>query len=435
VVALVTNLGCGSSDAGSRAGDGGPDEDATGPSEKLAPADACSSDGVGGGGLCPLNFCGQVQSVASLALGQTASTGADALCTPPYACVPDGPTAGGDALQLRCVAPREAAAAFGEACVKDASPDASSGGARCRADALCIEATAAPGMPFCTTLCRSDADCPAAALCLEYRSDTLPDGSYANVGMCTPAAKLGLTACAREADCPAGQGCVPYGARTGFYVCKAGGAKSLGDACTAAADCRSGDCLDHDGHFAGTQNRAFCAGVCGKNSDCGANQRCARTVLSNNGTPDDPRDDLVVGYCRTLVVALASKACHADGDCAARADGSDTCDATTGACYRKGAAPGAPCAADSACDLGAQCVTGVRFPGGYCEAQGCAAGATTGVDACPGTASVCGQRASDEPIRVCYEGCAQPGDCSRFTAGYTCEPAQAGEASICIGGN
>jgi hypothetical protein len=393
-----------------------------------APGDACSADGPGGGGQCPINVCGEVRSVASLSLGQVASTGADALCTPPYACVPAGPSPAGNTVDLRCVSPRAGAAAFGEACVTDGA------GARCRDDSLCIEAPTAPGAPFCTTLCRADTDCPANAYCLEYPSAT-PDGSHANLGMCTPATKIGATPCAREADCQANEGCVPYGARADLFVCKAAsGTKSLGTACASSAECRSGECLDHDGHFAGTQNRAFCAGVCGKNSDCGPDQRCVRLVLSNNGTPDDPTDDVVSGYCRTLYVALASQGCAADADCVARADGSDTCQKTYGACYKSSAPTGAPCAGDGACDLGATCVTGPRFPGGYCQTTGCAPGAASGVDACPGPTAVCSQRASDQPIRACYEGCAQASDCSRFGAGYDCELPEPGAATmICIG--
>jgi len=427
---LVVQAGCSGSAAGGRPDDAGVDV-ASDTRTDLTPADACSSDGMGGGGTCPINVCGQVKAAALLAPGEVATTGADALCTPPYACVPAGPTADGTALQLRCVAPLAGAAAFGAACVTG-----SAAGARCRDDALCIEVATTPGAPFCSALCRADADCPAQAYCLEQAAP-LPNGGSADVGMCVPAAKIGATPCAREADCPAGQGCVAYGARAGLYVCRAGGTKSLGDACTAPAQCRSGECLDRDGYPAGSTNRAACTGMCSRNSDCGADQRCTRVVLSNNGTPEDPRDDVLAGYCRTLFVQLASAACADDAACVARGDGSDTCSTKYGLCYRAGAAVGAPCSGDGSCDLGASCMTGVRFPGGYCLAAGCAPGATGGVDACPGAGSVCSQRASDQPVHVCYEGCAQSGDCSGLGVSYACEDPQpgAGEPKVCLGGN
>src|SRR5262249_46539239 len=130
-VGLAMAAGCGSGGHAASVPDAGVDAGMEAVAE--APVDACSADGPGGGGTCPLNVCGEVRSVASLSLGQVASTGADALCTPPYACVPAGPTAAGDAVQLRCVQPRAGAAAFGEACVSDGT------GAHCRDDSLCIE--------------------------------------------------------------------------------------------------------------------------------------------------------------------------------------------------------------------------------------------------------------------------------------------------------
>jgi hypothetical protein len=427
--------GCHSNTPGGHPFDGGSPDLVPDLVERAAPTpDAdCPADAMGGGGFCPINFCGQVKSVAALAVGEVADTGADALCTPGYACVPDAPTADGTALRLRCVAPATGAAAFGADCVTSGTA-----GAHCAADTLCIQAASAPGTPFCSALCRSDGDCPAHAACLEYPSATLPNGSHANLGMCTPAAKLapgGVTVCAREADCPAPQGCVLYGPRTNLTVCKdTGGVKSLGTACAGPGECRSGTCLDHDGHFSGGQNRAACAGICGKNSDCGADQRCVRLVLSNNDTPSDPRDDVVSGFCQTLFAPLASSGCHADADCVARADGSTTCDVRYGQCYKAGAAIGAACAVDAACDLGAVCTTGPRYPGGYCQSPGCDAAATTGVDACPGARSVCAQRGTDAPVSFCYEGCAQTGDCSRFSsAGYICDAAQGG-VLVCVGG-
>jgi len=426
LAAPLAGSGCHGGAAGGRRSDGPVDAEAE-VVQKLPPPDAdCPADAMGGG-PCPVNFCGAPKSVGALGVGQVAELGADAICTPGYACVPDAATASGDALQLSCVQALAAAKEFGAACAKGAGA-----ANRCRNDALCIEADAAPGQPFCSALCRADADCPTDAYCLEYKSATLPKGSYVNLGFCTPKAKIAGKACARESDCAADQGCVGTGARTNLLTCqKAGGAKSLGEACTDAAQCRSGQCFDRAFHVA--VNRAFCSGICAKSSDCGADQRCARVVLGNNGTPADPRDDVVVGLCQSLFVPVAGDGCQADAGCTA--GGADTCATKYGLCYKAGAPSGAPCTADQGCELGAVCVTD-RFPGGYCQTFGCAVGAAVGaVDSCPGANAACAQRGGDQPLRSCYEGCAKSGDCSRFQESYQCEaatPDAGAPLSICI---
>ncbi len=418
LVSLVSGLGmiagCHNGAAGGRSSDAGMDA-AVEVMVKLPPPDAdCPADAAGGGGQCPLNFCGTPESVAALGAGEVAQLGADAVCTPGYICVPDVATATGDALMLRCVQPLAASAAFGAACTKGAGT-----ASRCTNDALCVEAAAAPGQPFCSSLCRSDGDCAKDAYCLESKSAALPNGSYVNLGYCTPKSKIAGTACLRESDCPADQGCVGYGGRTSLQTCqRLGGTKSTGEACTASSDCRSGQCYDRDFHA--DANRSFCAALCGKSSDCGADQRCARIVLSNNGTTADPRDDLVVGICQTLFVPVAASGCQTNADCAT--NGADTCSVKYGLCYKAGAASGAPCAADVGCELGGVCSTGPRFPGGYCQTFGCAPGAAAGsVDSCPGANATCVQRGSDDPINACYEGCVSSGGCSRVLQSFACE--------------
>jgi hypothetical protein len=406
------SAGCHNGAANGRSSDASAE---TGPEvgQKLPPPDAnCPADAAGGRG-CPVNFCGAPKAVSALGAGELAQLGADANCTPGDVCVPDAPTASGDALQLRCVAPFAPAKEFGVPCAK--GPSAPN---RCRNDALCIEAPAAPGQPFCSLLCRVDGDCPTDAYCLEYKTP-LPKGSYVNLGFCTPKSKTGVAVCAREADCPADQGCVSAGARTNLLTCqKVGGAKSLGEMCTDPAQCRSGQCYDRAFHA--SVNRAFCSGACSKSSDCAADQRCARVALDVNRTPAEPRDDLVFGLCQTLFVPVAADGCHADADCTT--NGADTCSTKYGLCYKAGAASGAPCAADEGCALGAVCSQGGRFTDGYCQTLGCAPGAAAGgVDSCPGANATCAQRGSEAPLYACYEGCRQSGDCSRFKDNYLCE--------------
>jgi hypothetical protein len=421
--------GCHSDTAG---GVGGPGVDA-GPevSPKLPPPDAnCPADAPGGGGICPINFCGEPKSVKALALGETAQLGADAICTSGRVCVPDAPTSTGDRLVLRCVEPLALAAPFGTPCTTGAGT-----AKRCQDDSLCITSADAPGQPFCSTLCRADQDCPTDAYCLEYKSETLPNGSYVNLGFCTPKEKISAAFCARESDCPPGEGCVLYGARTNLVVCKmVGGTKSLGDPCTSGADCRSGDCFTRNFQLPGLGNRTYCSGLCGKSSDCSVDQRCTPIVIANNGTVSDPRDDTTVGYCQSLYTSTVAAGCQADTDCTT--DGADTCSVQYGLCYKKGAATGSACTGDPSCDLGAVCTTGVAFPGGYCQTFGCAPGAMAGsVDACPGADSTCSQRSSDVPLRACYEGCVMSSDCARFSQNYQCEAPTSGPmvpASICL---
>jgi hypothetical protein len=248
-------------------------------------------------------------------------------------------------------------------------------------------------------------------------------------------------ACVRESECAAGEGCHFVSPRSSYRRCRTtAGTKSLGQTCGSPAECRSGECFDRDWHIANGANRAACSGACVVSTDCGPDQRCARLVVGNNGTPSDPLDDLVSGYCRTLFETATAVACASDANCADRKDGSDTCETTYGICYKKTAAPGSACTGDAQCPLGGVCSVGPRFPGGYCQTFGCAAGTTSGVNACPGTGSTCAQRGGpDEPISGCYEACT-PSDagnsCSRAGEGYGCMSARVGTpATVCMAGS
>jgi hypothetical protein len=394
--------------------------------DAICPADAA------GGGECPLNFCGQLK--VGLPSNQFPQSGADSLCGN-RVCILGSELTSNDGFQLTCVDPNTSALAFGAAC----SPDATKG-MRCADDSLCIEAAGFAGSPFCSRLCRNDADCPSMARCLEYETPALGDGRKAMIGKCTPESKIAGTICQRESMCPPSHGCVLYGARTSLKICRAGGAGSVGTACTAGSQCRSGECYDRDFHVSGGQNRAFCSAVCQVNSDCGPDQGCVRLVVGNNGTYDDPLDDLVAGYCRTLFVPIAAMACTTDAGCAGLQNGSDTCDVTHGLCYKKAAVPGSACSRPTDCPLDGECMTGPRFQGGYCQTFGCDPAATSGVNACPGTNSFCTQRGGpDEPISGCYERC-QPNDagaspCSRASEGYMCQSVtQSAPPITCLAG-
>jgi hypothetical protein len=431
VALSAASFGCSSPVAGSRPVDGGMDRPMDTP--HVTPVDAyCPADAMGGG-VCPINFCGQLLSVAAIPPNGYAQSGADGLCNAGRVCVVGPVLAAGNGFQLSCEAPATSAPlAFGAACSSDPTK-----GLRCANDSLCIIASPDfQNQPFCSTLCRTDADCPNDAFCLEYQTANLPNGSHALVGMCTPNSKIAGTACSRESDCPANQGCVSDGARTSRTICKAGGTNSVGQPCAGATDCRSGTCYDRVFQLKGTQNRTYCSAVCGVNSDCGPDQVCARLVLNNNGTVSDPTDDVVVGACQTLFVPIGASGCGIDADCTALQNGSDTCDATHGLCYSKTALPGSACTTDSGCQLGGVCSMGTRFPGGYCQTYGCDPAATSGADACAGSVSRCASRGGpDAPLNACYEGCgtSATNTCSRAAAGYACEPVEGfGPPALCL---
>ena len=420
----VALAGCRSDVAGIKPGtdDGGVNQADKPPKpDAICPADAA------GGGQCAINFCGQAK--VGLPANQYPQSGADALCGI-RSCKVGPELSTGDGFQLICFDPNQSALAFGAAC----SPDPAVG-MRCADDTLCIAPPGSSAGMFCSRMCRNDPDCPADSRCLEVPTPVaLADGRRPVIGMCTPESKIAGKVCVREADCDAGQGCVNYGGRTSLRICRPGGAKALGTACAAPAECRSNQCFDRDGHLPGGQNRAYCSGACNLNSDCGPDQRCTRLVVGNNGSSGDPLDDLVIGFCRTLFVAVASTACTSDTDCVALPNGSDGCDLTHGLCYRKAAVPGSACALETDCPVGGECSMGPRFPGGYCQTFGCDSAATSGVNACPGN-STCAQRGGpDEPISACYEKCAPGGTaCSRASGGYVCEAVTpTAQPSVCL---
>src|SRR3569832_2271567 len=98
-------FGCSSPSAGSRPRDAGmgvspPHKDAQ-PVDYSCPADAM------GGGVCPINFCGTLETAKALTLDPTgyAMSGADSICNSGRVCVVGAPVPAGNAFQLTCVAP------------------------------------------------------------------------------------------------------------------------------------------------------------------------------------------------------------------------------------------------------------------------------------------------------------------------------------------
>jgi hypothetical protein len=427
-------VACRDSTPGTRPVDGGMDGNVD--RGKLPRPDASCPADAAGGGVCPTNFCGQLKPASALPSSQVPQSGADTLCGT-RVCVVGAVLASGDGFQLACVDPIADAIPFGMAC----SPDPAQG-LRCAADSLCVTVAEFPSSPFCSTMCRNDADCPSGARCLEQPTkDALPNGEHAMVGMCTPETKIMGRPCVRESECAAGEGCHFVGPRSTYRRCRATtGTKSLGQACGSPAECRSGECFDRDWHVGSGVTRAACSGACVVSSDCGPDQRCARLVVGNNGTPNDPLDDQVSGYCRTLFTATTAAACTTDASCVARQNGSDACDTTYGLCYRRAAEQGSPCTQETECPVASECSMGPRFTGGYCQLYGCSMNAALAWDSCPGVKTICAQRGGpDEPIAACYESC-MAGDasigCSRTAEGYACEAPRPGTSpTICLVGS
>lgn len=388
-----------------------------------------------GVGLCVGRLCGQVHGQAGLATGQVTQQGADAACPSGEICAPTMAVgATGDTAYLSCIPPRAGALAYGMPCSADPAAKL-----RCADDSLCVSRAGAAA--FCSTLCRSDADCATGNVCMDdFVTTALPNGSVARLAMCTPLASVTGTVCLGEKDCGATQACLPASGRTTLLTCQpAVGPKAVGDACATAAECRSGECVDRDLHSPTGTNRTSCGGFCTKNSGCGAGQICLSVVRGNNATTDLPTDDVAIGYCTTLDAPALAGDCARNIDCAAQTNpdemGGDTCEPTHLTCYKSTAHIGDACTHRAQCPLGAYCrVNDPRFPGGACLSQGCDAAATVGPDACP-AGSLCSQRPTDRPLFSCYEACVTGQACARQAEGYYCDSAvPVTSPRICLGG-
>jgi hypothetical protein len=105
--------GCSSPSSGTRPFDGGMDKP---PPKVDAPSHDyyCPADAMGGG-VCPINFCGTLQTANALLANPPgyAQSGADSICNGGHVCVVGAPVPAGNAFQLTCVAPTAGALPFG----------------------------------------------------------------------------------------------------------------------------------------------------------------------------------------------------------------------------------------------------------------------------------------------------------------------------------
>jgi len=390
---------------------------------------AASSPGVAGTtGVC-LGFpCGHVYGTPPA--GQVSQLGADVICPPGEVCgVAEAVGVTGDAWLLTCRPPLPGALTPGAICSAVASDQK-----RCASDLACGLGSSGAR---CGLLCRSDGDCPSGSLCVEdVTGPALPNGKAPVLAMCRPRASYPGQTCTREADCAAGQGCHLVSSRSSVAVCQASpGAAPVGAACKADADCRSGSCIDRTLLGPNGGNQTFCTSFCTKNSDCGAAQICLQSVRSNNGTPQDPTDDVLVGQCIPMTAPPNKGGCQADGDCALQLQtderGGDTCDPVRHTCYKKAAKVGDACRYRAECPLDGTCINNDgRFRNGICARYGCQTASTATADLCPpGTA--CIHRLVDAPVSACFPACLTLDDCARKAEGYICDTPEGNDVKIC----
>ncbi|MCB9535883.1 MAG: hypothetical protein H6704_06425 [Myxococcales bacterium] len=304
-------------------------------------------------------------------------------------------------------------------------------GAACEAAGDCdqVEAAQCLRMPdgYCSASCSGGAfDCDDQSICDElgdqayycldgcltdngnsdcrdqYRCSARPDVvnfDGAMVGVCVPK-------CESDSDCEAGRRC-----DTGSGNCVARGEKATGDACTANNQCNGGLCLKTTAFRGGycsarcgnqfadcepgascvtVDGAAVCLGGCDGDGDCrgGDGYKCREVAR----TTDSQGDSVPVRACVPR--------CQSNDECG---DG-EHCDVESGDCVEGVGDPnplGAFCAGDGDCASGA-CLTGERWPNGYC---------TAGCDACTGT---CNTTADGD---VCLAACDADLDCR---PGYVC---------------
>lgn len=282
----------------------------------------------------------------------------DADCAAGQACGLVPAPAGG--LELRCV--RALANGRAEApCAVDVE---------C-ATRLCL------GAAVCFSACARDQDCPSLS-CGTVTILGPDEGDQTDVQSCLPP----LTVCSADAECPERQVCLPRGEdpnAPGRPLLSCGGrppGAGTGEACAADGDCSSNTCLD-----------GICWGPCrrGQAGDCRAGQVCYDNLvhfINDQGTPQEA-DDTFWG-----LPGCAPDMGSGDPCPNARCPGAEVClpqaNRDFSAFEQVCRDPVGPAAGGAACNLHAQCRSGVclmadGFCLGLCDpanpAGQCAAGA------------------------------------------------------------
>lgn len=255
---------------------------------------------------------------------------------------------------------------------------------------------------FCLDGCLTEngnADCRGDYRCTARPEVVNLDGR--EVGVC-------LAKCQADSDCEGGRRC-----DTGSGDCVARGQKATGEGCSNNTQCNGGLCLKNDSFRGG-----YCSARCGNQfADCEPGSQCATlegeaVCLESCANDGDCRGG--EGYkCRQVAsrtdqngdvqaVSVCVPRCQSNDECA---DGSH-CDVDSGDCQAGIGEPnpiGEFCAANSECQSG-ECLTGDRWPNGYC---------TDGCDGCPG-GTICGTTPSGDK---CLAACDGDLDCR---SGFVC---------------
>jgi len=297
----------------------------------------------------------------------------------------------------------------------DVNPNGADAGAACTAGTGCKSDVCIPetyegsptGYPggYCTAVCRSGvaASCPTGTVCVD-------ESAQLGAWICEKA-------CAANTDCRTGYAC------TGGVCTPAGttpGGSPPGGACTADTDCAGtgATCYRHE-----IGGYCYTTGCAAGGSDCPAGSFCIPWSEDAQGN---------------TVNACVEGQCTTDADCNRRNEGY-ICD-TDGTCWSYlyaavntgGAAIGAACADDAACESDI-CVpetyqgSPTGYAGGYCLV-GCKNGVAGN---CP-TGSKCVDQSAEFGAWVCEKTCTTNAECRTgygCTAG-ACEPGS-GTAPVC----
>ena len=265
----------------------------------------------------------------------------------------------------------------------------------------CLGADAATGKEgICADHCVNNKQCGGGHICegigfITEEGSTLP-GAWG--GFCIPT-EGSLKYCAKQSACPEGEVCnasiepTTLGAQYHCITAQAGG-KAAGEECAQATDCSSGFCLKFP-----AGGKSYCSNACQKDpADCPAAMSCGSLILHQNGTPDDPDDDKLLGTC---VFGAAGDGCTVAGDfcsgdlqCVAGKDdteGFGTCTSV------------APCEEGKPCDDGDACTSGDTCTGGKCVSGKAVAG-------CCKTSADCDDKNKCNGDEDCKSNACSPGN-------------------------
>ena len=377
-------------------------------------------------GVCPLNFCGYTKSVATLGVTEPRRLAPTRSAARPR----DLPGDAGGRVGRRAPALVPAAQAGGVGLRRRLLEGRRQHAALQGRLAVHRRRPAARGATFCTTLCRDRRATARPARPASSTPQPLPNSSYAMVGECTPASLIPGTICTRRAPARRGRAACSTARAPRCARARRAAAKSLGEACTAPAQCRSGECYDRNfSHRQRRQPRALLGRLRARTATAAPNQRCVVEVVGNNGTHRRPArrrrrrllPQPVLGDDRVGLPEQQRLRDPGQGRRHLRPD-------ATASATRRARSSAAPCASRRRLRPGAdlRARADVRRAAPACCRAARPAGAT-GADVCPGATSTCSQRVSDEPLYRCYEGCATAGGCSRQADNYFCAPAQTGQ--------